>query len=71
MPSPDLQKVSFAIDDGFPDVRLTPIEPSSCVNTGVFPENFMAKSFLKYGSPKRSEYVFVRRSAITCQTQGE
>lgn len=54
LPSTDLQKASLAIDDGFPDVRLTPIDQLMREYRSIS-RKFYGKSFLKYGSPRGSE----------------
>lgn len=69
LPSSDLQKVSFAIDDGFPDVRLTPIDQVMREYRSIS-RKFYGKSFLKYGSPKGSERLRLSICNYLSNTRG-
>ena len=55
-PSKDLQKAALAIDDGFPDVRLAPIDQLMREYRSLS-RRFQGKNFLKYGSSKGSEHL--------------
>jgi GntR family transcriptional regulator/MocR family aminotransferase len=44
IPAENLQKTVLAIDDGFPDVRLAPVDVLMR-NTEVFPEDIMGEIF--------------------------
>ncbi|MBO9155186.1 PLP-dependent aminotransferase family protein [Chitinophaga sp. GCM10012297] len=69
LPSKNLQKTKLAIDDGFPDVRLTPVDELMREYRSISRKSY-GKNFLKYGSSKGSEHL---RSAIRSslsQTRG-
>lgn len=53
-PSINLQKAGLAIDDGFPDVRLAPIDYLMAEYRSIS-KRFFGKNSLKYGSPKGSD----------------
>ncbi|AOM77418.1 PLP-dependent aminotransferase family protein [Pedobacter steynii] len=55
-PSKNLQKTVLTIDDGFPDVRLAPIDQLMREYRSIS-RKFYGKSFLKYGSSKGSEHL--------------
>jgi len=59
-PSDNLQKTVLAIDDGFPDVRLAPIDQLMREYRSIS-RKFYGRNFLKYGSAKGSEHL---RSSI-------
>jgi GntR family transcriptional regulator/MocR family aminotransferase len=59
-PGRNLQKTELTIDDGFPDVRLTPIDLLMREYRSISRRGY-GKNFLKYGSSKGSEHL---RSAI-------
>ncbi|KAA2241312.1 PLP-dependent aminotransferase family protein [Chitinophaga agrisoli] len=59
VPGDDLQHTRLAIDDGFPDVRLAPVDPLMREYRSLS-RKFYGKNFLKYGSAKGSEHL--RRS---------
>lgn len=54
LPGEDLQQIALAIDDGFPDVRLAPVDvlmrEYRCLS-----RRFHGRNFLKYGNSKGSE----------------
>jgi GntR family transcriptional regulator/MocR family aminotransferase len=60
LPSKDLQKTVLTIDDGFPDVRLAPIDLLMREYRSLS-RRLYGKNFLKYGSSKGSEHL---RTAI-------
>jgi GntR family transcriptional regulator/MocR family aminotransferase len=55
-PSENLQKTTLAIDDGFPDVRLAPIDQLMREYRSLS-RKFYGRNFLKYGSAKGSEHL--------------
>jgi len=59
-PSKNLQVSTLTIDDGFPDVRLTPIDELMREYRSLSRKSY-GRNFLKYGSAKGSEHL---RSAI-------
>lgn len=59
-PGRNLQKMTLAIDDGFPDVRLAPVDQLMREYRSLS-RKFYGKNFLKYGSAKGSEHL---RAAI-------
>jgi GntR family transcriptional regulator/MocR family aminotransferase len=59
-PGKNLQKINLAIDDGFPDVRLAPVDLLMREYRSLS-RRFHGRNFLKYGSSKGSEHL---RSAI-------
>jgi GntR family transcriptional regulator/MocR family aminotransferase len=59
-PSKNLQKTGLAIDDGFPDVRLAPVDLLMREYRSLS-RKFYGRNFLKYGSSKGSEHL---RSAV-------
>jgi len=61
-PSENHQKIKLAIDDGFPDVRLAPVEPLMREYRSLS-RKYYGRNFLKYGSSKGSEHL--RRSIST------
>lgn len=69
LPSTDLQKASLAIDDGFPDVRLTPIDQLMREYRSIS-RKFYGKSFLKYGSPQGSERLRLSICNYLSHTRG-
>ena len=56
LPAPNLQKYTLAIDEGFPDVRLAPIDYLMAEYRSIS-KRFYGKSFLKYGSPKGCDHL--------------
>lgn len=56
IPSKNLQKNILTIDDGFPDVRLAPIDQLMREYRSIS-RKFYGKNFLKYGSSKGSEHL--------------
>jgi DNA-binding transcriptional MocR family regulator len=56
IPDEYLQKNAFAIDDGFPDVRLAPVDLLMREYRSLS-RKFYGKNFLKYGSAKGSEHL--------------
>ncbi|KAA0989228.1 MocR-like pyridoxine biosynthesis transcription factor PdxR [Dyadobacter aurulentus] len=69
LPSKDLQKASLAIDDGFPDVRLAPIDQLMREYRSIS-RKFYGKSFLRYGSAMGSERLRVSVSNYLSHTRG-
>jgi GntR family transcriptional regulator/MocR family aminotransferase len=56
LPSLNLQKTMLGIDDGFPDVRLAPVDQLMREYRSLFRKVY-GKKFLKYGSPGGSEHL--------------
>jgi GntR family transcriptional regulator/MocR family aminotransferase len=56
LPAKNLQKTMLTIDDGFPDVRLTPIDLLMREYRSLS-RRLYGKNFLKYGSSKGSEHL--------------
>lgn len=56
VPSKNLQSSILTIDDGFPDVRLTPIDELMREYRSISRKSY-GKNFLKYGSSKGSEHL--------------
>jgi DNA-binding transcriptional MocR family regulator len=54
LPSENFQKTALTIDDGFPDVRLAPVDQLMREYRSLS-RKFYGKTFLKYGSAKGSE----------------
>ncbi|MBT2619704.1 PLP-dependent aminotransferase family protein [Chryseobacterium sp. ISL-6] len=52
----DFQKIDLAIDGGFPDVRLAPVDQLMREYRSLS-RKFYGKNFLKYGSSKGSEHL--------------
>ncbi|SEJ58802.1 GntR family transcriptional regulator / MocR family aminotransferase [Dyadobacter sp. SG02] len=69
MPSKDLQKVGLAIDDGFPDVRLAPIDELMREYRSLS-RRYYGKSFLRYGSSAGSERLRVSIAGYLSHTRG-
>ncbi|WP_316812278.1 PLP-dependent aminotransferase family protein [Pedobacter heparinus] len=56
IPVNNLQHTKLAIDDGFPDVRLAPVDQLMREYRSIS-RKFYGKNFLKYGSPKGSAHL--------------
>jgi GntR family transcriptional regulator/MocR family aminotransferase len=56
LPSDNLQQTTLAIDDGFPDVRLAPVDVLMREYRSLS-RRFHGKNFLKYGSSMGSEHL--------------
>ena len=56
LPGENFQKTTLAIDDGFPDVRLAPVDHLMREYRSIS-RKFYGKRFLKYGSSKGSEHL--------------
>ncbi|MBG6236246.1 GntR family transcriptional regulator/MocR family aminotransferase [Pedobacter sp. CAN_A7] len=56
IPNKNLQHTKLAIDDGFPDVRLAPVDQLMREYRSIS-RKFYGKNFLKYGSSKGSEHL--------------
>jgi len=69
IPSKNFQKTALAIDDGFPDVRLAPIDQLMREYRSIS-RKFYGKNFLKYGSPKGSEHLRASISNYLSKTRG-
>lgn len=68
-PSENLQKTALAIDDGFPDVRLAPIDLLMREYRSLS-RKFYGKNFLKYGGSKGSEHLRVAICHYLSNTRG-
>lgn len=55
-PSENLQKTMLAIDDGFPDVRLAPVDQLMREYRSLSRRSY-GRNYLKYGSSKGSEHL--------------
>ncbi len=69
VPSKDLQTSMLTIDDGFPDVRLTPIDELMREYRSIS-RKFYGRSFLKYGNSKGSEHLRNAISTYLSSTRG-
>lgn len=69
LPSKDLQKAGLAIDDGFPDVRLAPIDELMREYRSMS-RRFYGKGFLRYGSSAGSERLRVSIAGYLSNTRG-
>jgi len=67
--SPNFQKSTLTIDDGFPDVRLTPVDLLMREYRSIS-RRFYGKNFLKYGDSKGSERLRVALSTYLSDTRG-
>lgn len=63
------QKSMLTIDDGFPDVRLTPVDILMREYRSIS-RKFYGKNFLKYGSPKGSEKLRLALCQYLSDTRG-
>jgi len=68
-PNLDLQKTALAIDDGFPDVRLVPVDQLMREYRSLS-RRFYGKNFLKYGSSKGSEHLRISICRHLADTRG-
>jgi GntR family transcriptional regulator / MocR family aminotransferase len=69
LPSKNLQKPILTIDDGFPDVRLTPIDELMREYRSISRKS-LGKNFLKYGSSKGSERIRMSIARYLSNTRG-
>lgn len=69
IPSKNFQKTKLAIDDGFPDVRLAPVDLLMREYRSLS-RKFYGKNFLKYGSSKGSEHLRVSIGNYLSNTRG-
>lgn len=69
MPSDNFQKTILTIDDGFPDVRLAPVD-NLMREYRSLSRKFFGKNFLKYGSSKGSEHLRESISHYLSNTRG-
>nr|WP_294875324.1 PLP-dependent aminotransferase family protein [uncultured Pedobacter sp.] len=69
MPSLNLQKTTLAIDDGFPDVRLAPVDLLMREYRSLS-RKFYGRNFLKYGGSKGSEHLRISISNYLSNTRG-
>ena len=67
--SPNFQKPILTIDDGFPDVRLTPIDHLMREYRSIS-RKFYGKGFLRYGDSKGSERLRIALSKYLSNTRG-
>ncbi|MEJ5055447.1 MocR-like pyridoxine biosynthesis transcription factor PdxR [Sphingobacterium sp. MYb382] len=67
--SPNFQTNMLTVDDGFPDVRLTPVDFLMREYRSIS-KKFYGKSFLKYGSSKGSERLRATLSKYVSTTRG-
>ncbi|MCE6988068.1 PLP-dependent aminotransferase family protein [Dyadobacter sp. CY323] len=68
-PGESLQRSGLAIDDGFPDVRLAPVDQLMREYRSISRRHY-GKNFLKYGSTKGSEHLRASISGYLSQTRG-
>lgn len=69
IPTKNLQKTTLAIDDGFPDVRLAPVDLLMREYRSLS-RRFHGKNILKYGSSKGSEHLRVAICKYLSNTRG-
>ena len=69
IPAKNLQKNILSIDDGFPDVRLAPVDQLMREYRSLS-RKFYGKKFLKYGNPKGSAHLRVSISNYLSHTRG-
>jgi len=69
IPGKDLQKTMLAIDGGFPDVRLTPVDVLMREYRSLS-RRFYGRNFLKYGSSKGAEHLRVAICNYLSNTRG-
>jgi len=69
MPGENFQKTILTIDDGFPDVRLAPVD-NLMREYRSLSRKFFGKNFLKYGSSKGSEHLCDSISHYLSNTRG-
>ncbi|HEY4336131.1 MAG TPA: PLP-dependent aminotransferase family protein [Puia sp.] len=69
LPSKDLQRSTLTIDDGFPDVRLTPIDELMREYRSLAKKSY-GKNFLKYGSSKGSARLRESIARYLSQSRG-
>lgn len=69
LPSLNLQKNGLAIDDGFPDVRLAPVDVLMREYRSLS-RRFYGRNFMKYGSPNGSEHLRLSLSNYLSGTRG-
>jgi GntR family transcriptional regulator/MocR family aminotransferase len=67
--SQNFQQSTLAIDDGFPDVRLTPVDLLMREYRSIS-KKFYGKNFLKYGYPKGSESLRLALCRYLSETRG-
>ncbi|MDM1097128.1 PLP-dependent aminotransferase family protein [Myroides odoratimimus] len=65
----NFQKTKLAIDDGFPDVRLAPIDELMREYRSIS-RKFYGRNYLKYGSPQGSENLREALSNYLSTTRG-
>lgn len=65
----NFQQTPFAIDDGFPDVRLAPIDELMREYRSIS-KKFYGRNYLKYGSSKGSENLRASLSQYLSTTRG-
>lgn len=65
----NFQQATLAIDDGFPDVRLAPVDQLMREYRSTS-KKFYGKNFLKYGSAKGSEHLRISISNYLSNTRG-
>lgn len=69
IPSRNLQRTILAIDDGFPDVRLAPVDQLMREYRSLS-RKFYGRNFLKYGSSKGSEHLRNSLCSYLSNTRG-
>ena len=69
VPSMNLQKTILTIDDGFPDVRLAPVDHLMREYRSLFRKVY-GKNFLKYGSSRGSEHLRASICKYLSNTRG-
>ena len=68
-PGKNLQKTVLTIDDGFPDVRLAPVDQLMREYRSIS-RKFYGRNFLKYGSSKGSEHLRASLCNYLSNTRG-
>jgi GntR family transcriptional regulator/MocR family aminotransferase len=69
IPGLNLQQTTLAIDDGFPDVRLAPVDLLMREYRSLS-RKFYGKNFLKYGGPRGSEHLRIAICNYLSNTRG-
>jgi GntR family transcriptional regulator/MocR family aminotransferase len=69
LPAENFQKSILTIDDGFPDVRMAPVDQLMREYRSLS-RKFYGKNFLKYGSSKGSEHLRNALSNYLAHTRG-
>lgn len=69
LPNENLQQITLAIDDGFPDVRLAPVDVLMREYRSLS-RRYQGKNFLKYGNAMGSENLRISLQAYLAHSRG-